>query len=74
MKANENELKKALTQISDVKDSVNKVQNSVNTQVTEVKTSVNKIESSMDKLTTEVQALKEAEVRVETQIEAYHGV
>lgn len=42
-------------------------------QITDIKNTVVKVEGSVEKINSEVQALRETEVRIETQIENYHG-
>ena len=42
-------------------------------QIGDIKTSVGKMQQGMDKLNEEMQGLRESEVRIETQIENYHG-
>jgi predicted nucleic acid-binding Zn-ribbon protein len=42
-------------------------------QISDIKTSVSKVKEGINKLSTDMQALKESEVRIETQIENYHG-
>ena len=41
-------------------------------QIADIKNTVLKVEGSVEKINTEVQALRETEVRIETQIENYH--
>ena len=42
-------------------------------QISDIKTSVSKMREGMERLNEEMQSLKETEVRIETQIENYHG-
>ena len=42
-------------------------------QISDVKTTVGKMEVNVEKMNDELQALRETEVRIETQIENHHG-
>ena len=42
-------------------------------QISDIKSSVGKMQEGLEKLNGEMQGIKEAEVRIETQMENYHG-
>lgn len=42
-------------------------------QISDMKSSVGKMREGLEKLNEDMQALRETEVRIETQIENYHG-
>ena len=42
-------------------------------QIDDIKTSVGKMREGMERLNEEMKGLRETEVRIETQIENYHG-
>ena len=43
------------------------------TQITDIKNSVGKLNGTVEKMNSDIQLLRETEVRLETQIENYHG-
>lgn len=42
-------------------------------QISDIKSSVSKVKEGVSKLSSDMQSLKESEIRIETQIENYHG-
>ena len=42
-------------------------------QIADIKNTVGKMEDNLEKINGDMQALREIEVRIETQIENYHG-